>query len=155
MKSRKSYFSERVGHAERIGSSWCGYTASGNGSGVPCKLASRIYGSSSGREPRKFEKLVAKRQNSIDPSLSVEDKINSSLLKLKKKGKLSDGLYKALHSTGGMAPRLYGLAKTHKDGTPLRPVLSMCGSAYYQIASQMANGFPACDLKTNEVRLLF
>ena len=40
-----------------------------------------------------------------------------------------------------MPTRLYGLAKTHKDGTPLRPVLSMCGSAYYQIASQMANWF--------------
>ena len=55
-----------------------------------------------------------------------------------KKGKISEILYKELFSSGGAPPRLYGLAKTHKDGTPLRPVLSMCGSAYYQISSKIA-----------------
>ena len=63
MKSRKSYFSERVGHAERIGSSQYEYTASENGSGVLCKLASTIYGSSSSREPRELRNQQLKTHN--------------------------------------------------------------------------------------------
>ena len=87
---------------------------------------------------KQFQKLKPKRKNAIEASLAVEEQINSSLLQLKKSGKISEKLYKELYSTGGMAPRLYGLAKTHKESTPLRPVLSMCGSAYYQISAKIA-----------------
>ena len=87
---------------------------------------------------KQFKKLVQRRKNAMEPSLSVEEKINASLLKLKKNGKISEELYKGLHSTGGTAPRLYGMAKTHKPTIPLRPVLSMCGSAYSKIAFRLA-----------------
>ena len=60
------------------------------------------------------------------------------MLALRKNDKISENLYKDLFSTGGQAPRLYGLAKTHKVGTPLRPVLSMCSSSYYKIAAKIA-----------------
>ena len=33
---------------------------------------------------------------------------------------------------------MYGLAKVHKDGVPVRPVLSMPGSAYHQIGEYVA-----------------
>ena len=34
---------------------------------------------------------------------------------------------------------MYGLDKVHKQSTPLRPVLSISGSCYYNIAKQMAD----------------
>ena len=43
-----------------------------------------------------------------------------------------------LKPIGSQPPRLYGLAKIHKPDVPLRPVLSMPGSAYYKIANQVA-----------------
>ena len=74
----------------------------------------------------------------MDPVLSLEEKLNTSLKGLMKAGKISEILYKELFSSGGAPPRLYGLAKTHKTDTPLRPFLSMCGSSYYNLASKLS-----------------
>ena len=35
---------------------------------------------------------------------------------------------------GSVPGKLYGMAKVHKDGCPLRPVNSMIGTAEYQLA---------------------
>ena len=48
-------------------------------------------------------------------------------------------MLKKLLPRGSQPPRLYGLAKVHKKDTPLRPVLSMPGSPYHAIATQMAD----------------
>ena len=53
---------------------------------------------------------------------------------------------------GSQPPRLYGLAKVHKTGTPLRPVLSMPGSAYFKIASKVAfwlSHVPECRINSS------
>ena len=47
-------------------------------------------------------------------------------------------MYDNLKPVGSQPPRLYGLAKVHKNDVPMRPVLSMPGSAYYKIANQVA-----------------
>ena len=47
-----------------------------------------------------------------------------------KQGKTSDKIYQRLRSTGSQPARLYGLAKVHKNHTPLQPVLSIPGSSY-------------------------
>ena len=70
--------------------------------------------------------------------VSFEEKVNKMLLDWKKTGKITDKLYHRLHLTGSQPPRLYGLGKNHKKDTPMRPVLSMCGSMYYNIASKLA-----------------
>ena len=44
--------------------------------------------------------------------------------------------------TGSQPPRLYGLEKNHKKDTLIKPVLSMCGSMYYNIASKLAKWLP-------------
>ena len=49
------------------------------------------------------------------------------------KGKKPVKVYEALRSTGAQPARLYGLAKVHKKGTPLRPVLSIPGSRYHKL----------------------
>ena len=48
--------------------------------------------------------------------------------------------------------RLYGLAKVHKKNTPLRPVLSMPGSAYHKVAIKVAEWLsivPECKINSS------
>ena len=52
---------------------------------------------------------------------------------------ISEELYKEIRSTGSHLPKLYGLAKVHKTGIPLRPVLSMPGSCYYSLSKKVAD----------------
>ena len=37
-----------------------------------------------------------------------------------------------------MSPRFYGLPKIHKPDTPLRPIVSSCGSVTYGVAKELA-----------------
>ena len=50
-------------------------------------------------------------------------------------------MYNRLRSTGAQSARLYGLAKVHKQGTPLRPVLSLPGSSYDNLNKTLAKYF--------------
>ena len=50
--------------------------------------------------------------------------MNQRLRLLKKSSKISEETYKLLRSSDGIAPRLYGLPKIHKEGVPLRPIVS-------------------------------
>ena len=86
-----------------------------------------------------FEKEVQKRKNEKIPVLKEEEKVTNMLKKLKQQEKISNTLFDKLKPTGSQPPRLYGLAKVHKETTPLIPVLSMPGSAYYRIAKQVAD----------------
>ena len=56
-------------------------------------------------------------------------------------GKIKEDLYEALRPRGSQPARLYGLAKVHKNNTPMRPVLSMPGSAYHKVALKHAGEF--------------
>ena len=63
--------------------------------------------------------------------MKIEKDINKELLVMKKNDETSEALYTRLRSTGAQPARLYGLAKVHKQGTPLpRPVLSLPDSSY-------------------------
>ena len=57
---------------------------------------------------------------------------------MRDEGKMDEELCKELIPVGSQPPRLYGLAKVHKANTPLRPVLSMPGSAYHKVAKKVA-----------------
>ena len=43
-----------------------------------------------------------------------------------------------MYPTGYVPPKFYGLPKIHKPGTPLRPIVSSCGSATYGVAKELA-----------------
>ena len=53
-------------------------------------------------------------------------------------GKIDEALYNQLKPRGSQPARLYGLAKVHKKDIPVRPVLSMPGSAYHHVAQYVA-----------------
>ena len=74
---------------------------------------------------------IASTGNSI--ALKIEKDINSALLDMKKSSLLGEKNYQKLRSTGAQPDRLYGLAKVHKNGIPLRPVLSILGTSYYNL----------------------
>ena len=60
---------------------------------------------------------------------------------MKKKDETIETLYTRLRSTGAQPGRLYGLAKKHKQGTPLRPVLSLPGSSYDNLNKTLGKYF--------------
>ena len=59
---------------------------------------------------------------------------------MKKKDEIIEA-YTRLRSTGAQPARLYGLAKVHKQGTPLRLVLSLPGSSYDNLIKTLAMYF--------------
>ena len=74
----------------------------------------------------------SERKNLADSVIiKIEKDTNKELLAMKKKDEISETLYSRLRFTGAQPARLYGLAKVHKLGTPLRPVLSSPGSSYH------------------------
>ena len=63
-------------------------------------------------------------------ALKIQKDINSALLDMKKSSLINKEVYQKMRSTGAQPVRLYDLAKVHKNGIPLRPVLSIPGSSY-------------------------
>lgn len=84
----------------------------------------------------KFEILGPACDN--DNTSKIEARIQRLLLTLKKAGKISSAEYDDIRPTGSIRPRMYGLPKTHKSNVPLRPILSMVGSAYHKVAKWIA-----------------
>ena len=73
-----------------------------------------------------------------DPTGRTERDLNQRLLLLKKSGRISEETYKLLRSSDGLAPRLYGLPKIHKEGVPLRPIVSFVNSPAYNVSRYLA-----------------
>ena len=48
-------------------------------------------------------------------------------------------IYSRIRPTGSQRPRMYGLPKIHKQDVPLRPILSMIGSAQHQLAQWLTS----------------
>ena len=85
---------------------------------------------------------LSERKNLTDSVImKIEKDINKELLAMKKKDEISEAMYNRLRSTGAQPARLYGLAKVHKQGTPLRPVLSLPGSSYDNLNKTLATFF--------------
>ena len=56
------------------------------------------------------------------------------LYKLWKEGHLDSATYTKIRPTGSKPSQLYGLPKIHKEGTPVRPIISQIDSYTYQLA---------------------
>ena len=91
----------------------------------------------------------SERKNLTDSVImKIEKDISKELLALKKKVRISEALYTRLRSTGAQPARLYGLAKVHKQGTPLRTVLSLPGSSYDNLNKTLAKYFDEIEGQT-------
>ena len=65
------------------------------------------------------------------PFKRIERELNRRLLALKNQQKISDSTYRRLHSTDAIPPAIRGSIKHHKQGNPVRPIVSSIGSAFY------------------------
>ena len=73
-----------------------------------------------------------------DPTGRLKSKMINLLKKIKSEWGIDDILYKKLYHTGAVTPKFYGLPKIHKDGIPLRPIVSSRGSISYGVAKEIA-----------------
>ena len=78
-------------------------------------------------------KVKKLRANSRPIELVEQDRINKILDDLHNQQKIPEDMKKFLKLRGGQLPKLYGLAKIHKPGVPVRPILSMSGSMYENV----------------------
>ena len=83
-----------------------------------------------------FEKVTSQRKNAKNPVIKEHERVLNELKQLNDAGKIDNEMLESFRPTGSRPARLYGLAKVHKTTCPVRPILSMPGSAYHKIAFQ-------------------
>ena len=91
-----------------------------------------------------------------DVLVKSEDSFNKKLMQLMKNDKISQDFYSRVRSTGAQPARLYGLAKVHKQNTPLRPILSLPGSCYENLTEELSKLFdkvPSAGIETNTEKI--
>ena len=76
-----------------------------------------------------------------DPTNTIKNKLINMLKRVKSQTGLNNQTYKAMYPTGCVPSKFYGLPKIHKPDTPLRPVVSSCGSVTYGVAKELAKIF--------------
>ena len=101
---------------------------------------------------RRFKKLQNSRKNAKHPILKEEERVKNTLTSLLKEGKIDEKLYYSTIPRGSQPARLYGLTKVHKKDTPVRPVLSIPGSAYHKVDVRVAewlSAVPECKINSS------
>ena len=84
-----------------------------------------------------FKEYKSAKNAKNPPQVILENRFNATLLRLKKSGQISEEFYTKTRSTGGQACRMYGLIKVHKEGNPLRPIASLNGGIYGNLANEL------------------
>ena len=60
------------------------------------------------------------------------------LKSIKAEGGITEAVYKKLYPTGAGSPKFYGLPKIHKEGVPLRPIVSSIGAVTYYTSKELS-----------------
>ena len=68
------------------------------------------------------------------PQISTRPNLKS----IKTEGGLDQSTYKRLYPIGTGSPKVYGLPKVHKEGSPLRPKVSSIGAVTYSTAKELS-----------------
>ena len=73
-----------------------------------------------------------------DLTNKLKNRLISLLKQIKTEGGINDATFKRLYPTGAGSPKFYGLPKVHKQGTPLRPIVSNIGAVTYQTSKELS-----------------
>lgn len=73
-----------------------------------------------------------------DPTTTVKNKVNNFLEKFFKANEISQVIKKKLKSWNTIPPRLFGQIKFHKEGHPIRLIVSTIDSAAYKMSRYLA-----------------
>ena len=90
---------------------------------------------------KKAEELIQHptyKSISTDPTTRYKNKLVNLLKSIKAEGGISEAVYKRLYPTGAGSPKFYGLPKIHKEGMPLRPIVSSIGAVIYATSKELA-----------------
>ena len=71
--------------------------------------------------------------------MKIQNKVNGLVKKWENKKFINNLLAKDLKTSNSVPSRLYGLPKIHKEGNPIRPIVSYVGSPTYNLASFFSN----------------
>ena len=74
-----------------------------------------------------------------DPTIANENRLITTLLRLRKEGFISPEEYNLARPSGSRAARLYGLPKLHKANCPLRPVMSATKTVGYGLGKMLTS----------------
>ncbi|XP_044760294.1 uncharacterized protein LOC123317749 [Coccinella septempunctata] len=74
-----------------------------------------------------------------DPTISLQKEANKIISSLFRKNYISKDQKDSLSKYNCVPPKLYGLCKIHKQGFPLRPIVSFVGSPGYNISKFVSN----------------
>jgi len=74
-----------------------------------------------------------------DPTNNLTQKLRQLLTRWKNNGYIDISTYRKLLTTDGSLPRAYGLPKIHKQGYPLRIIVSSIGSPLYALSNFLHN----------------
>ncbi|XP_018308772.1 uncharacterized protein [Mycetomoellerius zeteki] len=74
-----------------------------------------------------------------DPTKKVTSELRSLLVRWKSNKFIDDSTYRRLLMTDGIIPRAYGLTKIHKQGNPLRIIVSSTNSPLYYFSLYLHN----------------
>ena len=83
------------------------------------------------------DKTKFKRIGNVDEhdrTLLQERALQAYLLRANREKRLTNEVYNRVRPVGSTRPRMYGVPKVHKDGNPLRPILSMINSPQHELA---------------------
>ena len=73
-----------------------------------------------------------------DPTNKLKNRLITLLKQIKTEGGMNEATYKRLCPTGAGSSKFYWAPKVHKQGTPLRPIVSSIGAATYQTSKELA-----------------
>ena len=88
-------------------------------------------------DPSKFERPTSVSSN--DNTASIESRLQKRLLDFVKADLMPKWIYDAIRPIGSQRPRMYGLPKTHKEGIPLSPILSMTSLSHHKLGKWLAD----------------
>ena len=90
------------------------------------------------QKAKELLKQPAYRPIPNDPTNKYKTKHISLLKSIKTEGGINESTYKRLCPTGAGSPKFYSLPKVHKEGTPLRPIVSRIGAVTYSTSKELS-----------------
>ena len=90
---------------------------------------------------RKAEELLshpAYKPIPNDPTTKYKNKLISLLKIIRTEGGINGVIYRRLYPTGAGCPKFYGLPKVHKEGMPLRPIVSSIGAVTHETSKELS-----------------
>ena len=90
---------------------------------------------------RKTEELLdqpAYKSIPTDPTTKYKNMLISLLKTIRTEGGINAVIYRRLYPMGAGSLKFYGLPKVHKEGMPLRPIVSSIGAVTYETSKELS-----------------